>query len=231
MTAAAFPLCGGSAAVLHPPVMVGGQMTPTSIVPSLLTVDLEHHEVEDAPASVMTKILDLKLLLSLSLKRLSSLSEIAPLTETQTGVVLTKDKWTNSDCCATVASVVFGLQYGIEISMFSWCVTVCFRVCRLETSVNPVSCVYEANCPEWIIAMEILAERASLYDYELIVGEDGKRLLAFGNFAGRTGIIDFLCGLGHSKINFHPILFSVDRAIHISFRKLCLIHSMACVRC
>ncbi|WJX56783.1 hypothetical protein P8452_57440 [Trifolium repens] len=25
---------------------------------------------------------------------------------------------------------------------------------RLETSVNPVSCVYEANCPEWIIAME-----------------------------------------------------------------------------
>ncbi|WJX19339.1 Ferredoxin-dependent glutamate synthase [Trifolium repens] len=46
------------------------------------------------------------------------------------GVVLTMHKWTNSDCCATVASVVFRLQYGIEISMFSWCVSVCFRVCR-----------------------------------------------------------------------------------------------------
>jgi hypothetical protein len=35
--------------------------------------NLEHHEVEDAPVSVMTKILDLKSLLSSSLKRLSSL--------------------------------------------------------------------------------------------------------------------------------------------------------------
>jgi alpha-aminoadipic semialdehyde synthase len=42
----------------------------------------------------------------------------------------------------------------------------------------------------------------------LIVGENGKRLLAFGNFAGRAGMIDFLRGLGQSKINFHPILFS-----------------------
>jgi len=30
----------------------------------------------------------------------------------------------------------------------------------------------------------------------LIVGENGKRLLAFGNFAGRAGMIDFLRGLG-----------------------------------
>ncbi|XP_073219800.1 alpha-aminoadipic semialdehyde synthase isoform X2 [Cicer arietinum] len=43
---------------------------------------------------------------------------------------------------------------------------------------------------------KILSERASLYDYELIVGANGKRLLAFGNFAGRAGMIDFLRGLG-----------------------------------
>ncbi|RYR77334.1 hypothetical protein Ahy_A01g001768 isoform A [Arachis hypogaea] len=43
---------------------------------------------------------------------------------------------------------------------------------------------------------KILTERASLYDYELITGDNGKRLLAFGNFAGRAGMIDFLRGLG-----------------------------------
>ncbi|MED6223756.1 hypothetical protein PIB30_077175 [Stylosanthes scabra] len=43
---------------------------------------------------------------------------------------------------------------------------------------------------------KILTERASLYDYELITGDSGKRLLAFGNFAGRAGMIDFLRGLG-----------------------------------
>ncbi|XP_060674765.1 alpha-aminoadipic semialdehyde synthase isoform X2 [Ziziphus jujuba] len=43
---------------------------------------------------------------------------------------------------------------------------------------------------------KILAERVSLYDYELIVGDHGKRLLAFGKFAGRAGLIDFLHGLG-----------------------------------
>lgn len=42
----------------------------------------------------------------------------------------------------------------------------------------------------------MLAERASLFDYELITGENGKRLLAFGKFAGRAGLIDFLGGLG-----------------------------------
>jgi len=36
----------------------------------------------------------------------------------------------------------------------------------------------------------------TLYDYERIVGDDGKRLLAFGKFAGRSGFIDFLHGLG-----------------------------------
>ncbi|XP_028782509.1 alpha-aminoadipic semialdehyde synthase-like isoform X2 [Neltuma alba] len=43
---------------------------------------------------------------------------------------------------------------------------------------------------------KILAERVSLYDYELIVGNEGKRLIAFGKFAGRAGMIDFLSALG-----------------------------------
>lgn len=38
----------------------------------------------------------------------------------------------------------------------------------------------------------------SLFDYELIVGDHGQRLLAFGKYAGRAGLIDFLRGLGHS---------------------------------
>ncbi|KAI8553246.1 hypothetical protein RHMOL_Rhmol05G0000900 [Rhododendron molle] len=48
---------------------------------------------------------------------------------------------------------------------------------------------------------KILAERASLFDYELIVGDNGKRLLAFGKFAGRAGLIDFLRGLGQRYLN------------------------------
>ncbi|XP_020269569.1 alpha-aminoadipic semialdehyde synthase [Asparagus officinalis] len=43
---------------------------------------------------------------------------------------------------------------------------------------------------------KILSERVSLYDYERIIGDDGRRLLAFGKFAGRAGFIDFLHGLG-----------------------------------
>lgn len=43
---------------------------------------------------------------------------------------------------------------------------------------------------------KILEDRVTLYDYERIIGEDGKRLLAFGKFAGRAGFIDFLHGLG-----------------------------------
>jgi hypothetical protein len=38
----------------------------------------------------------------------------------------------------------------------------------------------------------------SLFDYELIVGDHEERLLAFGKYAGRAGLIDFLRGLGHS---------------------------------
>lgn len=55
--------------------------------------------------------------------------------------------------------------------------------------------------------MKILAERVSLYDYELIVGDHGKRLLAFGKFAGRAGLIDFLHGLGKRMLNILINLF------------------------
>lgn len=41
----------------------------------------------------------------------------------------------------------------------------------------------------------------SLYDYELIVGDQGKRLLAFGKYAGRAGLIDFLHGLGQRMLH------------------------------
>lgn len=48
---------------------------------------------------------------------------------------------------------------------------------------------------------KILAERASLYDYELMVGDHGKRMLAFGKFAGRAGMIELLSGLGQRYLN------------------------------
>ncbi|XP_049934665.1 alpha-aminoadipic semialdehyde synthase isoform X2 [Nymphaea colorata] len=48
---------------------------------------------------------------------------------------------------------------------------------------------------------KILTERVTLFDYELIVGENGKRLLAFGKYAGRAGMIDFLSGLGKRYLN------------------------------
>ncbi|KAL2645399.1 hypothetical protein R1flu_012986 [Riccia fluitans] len=43
---------------------------------------------------------------------------------------------------------------------------------------------------------EILEKRVSLYDYELIVGENKERLVAFGEYAGKAGMIDFFRGLG-----------------------------------
>uniref|UniRef100_A0A5B7CDN9 Putative alpha-aminoadipic semialdehyde synthase isoform X2 n=1 Tax=Davidia involucrata TaxID=16924 RepID=A0A5B7CDN9_DAVIN len=48
---------------------------------------------------------------------------------------------------------------------------------------------------------KVFAERASLFDYELIVGDHGKRLLTFGKFAGRAGLIDFLHGLGQRYLS------------------------------
>ncbi|XP_023531703.1 alpha-aminoadipic semialdehyde synthase-like isoform X1 [Cucurbita pepo subsp. pepo] len=48
---------------------------------------------------------------------------------------------------------------------------------------------------------KILSEKASLFDYELIVGDHGKRLLAFGKYAGRAGFIDILHGLGQRYLS------------------------------
>lgn len=48
---------------------------------------------------------------------------------------------------------------------------------------------------------KILDEKASLFDYELIVGDHGKRLVAFGKFAGRAGMVDFLHGLGQRYLS------------------------------
>lgn len=49
---------------------------------------------------------------------------------------------------------------------------------------------------------KILAQRVSLFDYELVEGNQGKRrLIAFGKFAGRATIIDLLKGLGQRYLN------------------------------
>ncbi|ESQ53839.1 hypothetical protein EUTSA_v10024287mg [Eutrema salsugineum] len=48
---------------------------------------------------------------------------------------------------------------------------------------------------------KILSERVTLYDYELIVGDHGRRLLAFGKYAGRAGLVDFLHGLGQRYLS------------------------------
>ena len=42
----------------------------------------------------------------------------------------------------------------------------------------------------------ILEKKISLFDYEKITDEQGRRLVAFGEFAGIAGTIDFLSGLG-----------------------------------
>ncbi|XP_020874870.1 alpha-aminoadipic semialdehyde synthase isoform X1 [Arabidopsis lyrata subsp. lyrata] len=48
---------------------------------------------------------------------------------------------------------------------------------------------------------KILSERVTLCDYELIVGDHGNRLLAFGKYAGRAGLVDFLHGLGQRYLS------------------------------
>ncbi|CAH8320965.1 unnamed protein product [Eruca vesicaria subsp. sativa] len=48
---------------------------------------------------------------------------------------------------------------------------------------------------------KILSERVTLYDYELIVGDHERRLLAFGKYAGRAGLVDFLHGLGQRYLS------------------------------
>ena len=51
--------------------------------------------------------------------------------------------------------------------------------------------------PENMKLLDACVERnVSLYDYECIVGADGVRLVAFGEYAGMVGMIDILQGLG-----------------------------------
>ncbi|GJP59146.1 hypothetical protein CLOP_g8444 [Closterium sp. NIES-67] len=69
----------------------------------------------------------------------------------------------------------------------------------------------EENLP---LLDEILAKRVSLYDYELIVGDDGRRVVAFGEYAGRAGMIDCLRGLGERYLNLghHTPFLSIASA-------------------
>jgi alpha-aminoadipic semialdehyde synthase len=48
---------------------------------------------------------------------------------------------------------------------------------------------------------EVFAQKVRLIDYEKITDDTGKRLVAFGTFAGNAGAIDFLHGIGKYFIN------------------------------
>ena len=50
----------------------------------------------------------------------------------------------------------------------------------------------------------------------MIVGDDGKRLIAFGKFAGRAGMIDFLSALGQRML-FSDLCHSYITDIFMSF--------------
>lgn len=47
----------------------------------------------------------------------------------------------------------------------------------------------------------ILQRNIRLIDYEKITDDEGKRLVAFGKFAGNAGALDFLCGMGKYLLN------------------------------
>jgi alpha-aminoadipic semialdehyde synthase len=47
----------------------------------------------------------------------------------------------------------------------------------------------------------ILREKIRLVDYEKITDEEGRRLVAFGKFAGNAGALDFLFGIGKYFLN------------------------------
>ncbi|CAN7119866.1 unnamed protein product [Brassica rapa subsp. narinosa] len=61
--------------------------------------------------------------------------------------------------------------------------------------------IHRAQKEKMPLLDKILSERVTLYDYELIVGDHGKRLLAFGIYAGRAGLVDFLHGLGQRYLS------------------------------
>lgn len=47
----------------------------------------------------------------------------------------------------------------------------------------------------------ILEKKIRLIDYEKITDKNGKRLVAFGKFAGNSGAVDILSGLGIFLLN------------------------------
>ena len=47
----------------------------------------------------------------------------------------------------------------------------------------------------------MLEKNIRLIDYEKIADKDGKRLVAFGEFAGKSGATDILFGLGSFLLN------------------------------
>eukprot|EP00249_Psilotum_nudum_P019538 c27304_g1_i1 orf=257-3433(+) len=70
-----------------------------------------------------------------------------------------------------------------------------------DTAYAFFSHTHKAEPQNMPILDEVLAKRVSLYDYELIVGERGERLVAFGEYAGMAGMIDFLRGLGERYLS------------------------------
>ncbi len=69
-----------------------------------------------------------------------------------------------------------------------------------------------------------------MYDYELILGENGERLVAFGRYAGLAGMIDLLRGLGERK-NCHSFEFyhSSSQIASVFLCALAVLHDASCV--
>ncbi|KAI7906802.1 Saccharopine dehydrogenase-domain-containing protein [Cokeromyces recurvatus] len=56
---------------------------------------------------------------------------------------------------------------------------------------------HKGNLKNMPMLQSILDKKIRLIDYELLKDESGKRLVAFGEFAGKAGMIDILHGMGH----------------------------------
>ncbi|GKB95846.1 hypothetical protein Tco_0981983 [Tanacetum coccineum] len=84
---------------------------------------------------------------------------------------------------------------------WTWVVNISLDMILPDRAYAFFSHTHKAQKENMPLLDKILAERASLFDYELIVGDQGKRLLAFGKFAGRAGLVDFLSGLGRRYLS------------------------------
>ncbi|KAI9471949.1 MAG: Saccharopine dehydrogenase-domain-containing protein [Benjaminiella poitrasii] len=56
---------------------------------------------------------------------------------------------------------------------------------------------HKGNLKNMSMLQTILDKKIRLIDYELLKDETGKRLVAFGQFAGKAGMVDILHGMGH----------------------------------